>query len=93
MSMLDACCLRAAAAASARGFADIGSPSLRRGVGAAAGAGSAGSAGGAGGAGGGGGGAALVPLGQPDMFRMVMGVAMVATGAIMLFITILTPII
>ena len=87
MSMLDACCLRAAAAASARGFADIGSPSLRRGVGAAAGAGSAGSAGGAGG------GAALVPLGQPDMFRMVMGVAMVATGAIMLFITILTPII
>jgi hypothetical protein len=56
-------------------------------------AGSAGSAGGAGGAGGGGGGAALVPLGQPDMFRMVMGVAMVATGAIMLFITILTPII
>lgn len=90
MSMLDACCLRAAAAASARGFADIGSPSLRRGVGAAAGAGSAGSAGGAGG---GGGGAALVPLGQPDMFRMVMGVAMVATGAIMLFITILTPII
>lgn len=90
MSMLDACCLRAAAAASATGFADIGSPSLRRGVGAAAGAGSAGSAGGAGG---GGGGAALVPLGQPDMFRMVMGVAMVATGAIMLFITILTPII
>lgn len=86
MSMLDACCLRAAAAASARGFADIGSPSLRRGVGA-------GSAGSAGGAGGGGGGAALVPLGQPDMFRMVMGVAMVATGAIMLFITILTPII
>ena len=87
--MLDACCLRAAAAASARGFAAIGSPSLRRGVGAAG----AGSAGGAGGAGGGGGGAALLPLGQPDMFRMPMGLAMGATGAIMLFITILTPII
>ena len=90
--MLEACCLRAAAAASASGFPAIGSPSLRRGVGAGAGAGSAG---GAGGAGGGGGGAAVVPLGQaqPDMFRMPMGLAMGATGAIMLFITILTPII
>ena len=81
--MLEACCLRAAAAASASGFPAIGSPSPRRGVGAGAGAG------------GGGGGAAVVPLGQaqPDMFRMPMGLAMGATGAIMLFITILTPII